>query len=57
MKLPFKFLLSATSVWKELKKNQLIAYIDFVLKYGSIENEIPWDIVEDFDDECILHAV
>ena len=57
MKHSFRFLLFATRIWKELKKNQLIAYIDFVLKYGTIENEIPRDILEDFDDKCILHAV
>ena len=57
MKHSFRFLLFATSIWKELNKNQLIAYIDFVLKYGTIENEIPWDILEDFDDKCILHAI
>lgn len=57
MKHSFTFLLFAISIWKELKKNQLIAYIDFVLKYGTIENEIPWDILEDFDDKYILHAV
>ena len=38
-------------------KEKSIAYIDFVLKYGTIENEIPRDILEDFDDKCILHAV
>lgn len=57
MKHSFTFLLFAISIWKALKKNQLIAYIDFILKYGTIENEIPWDILEDFDDKYILHAV
>lgn len=44
---------------KHLKriKGKLINSIDFVLNYGAIENETPWDIWKDLEDKCILHLL
>lgn len=46
-----------TSIWEEWKENQLIAYIDFVSNYGTVDNGIPWHSWRDFEDKFTLQPI